>query len=112
MRLIDADDLLATNYLADKDKYEKSGHINRDAMNEMMLYEFKMMVDDAPTIEAAPVVHAHWETYSNPYAFTPGGCPYVRCSHCHGYGSMHLGGPEGYRWDYCPCCGAKMDEKR
>lgn len=98
-RYIDADELEKRTVLVEGDEF--------DGEYVIPYASFEML----PTVDAVSVVHAHWESYSNPYALTPGGCPYVRCSRCHGDGSRHLGGPEGYLWTYCPCCGAKMDEK-
>ena len=54
------------------------------------------LIDAQPTIDAVPVVHAHWN--EDEYGF-------YSCSNC------------GYEWDeaeyktkYCPECGAKMEE--
>ena len=57
----------------------------------------------APTIEAKPVVHAHFV-----------GADGTRCSHC---GRSYMDVADADSWesgdypDYCPYCGAKMDEK-
>lgn len=52
-------------------------------------------VDSASTVDAKPVVHAHW--IDSPWRWT--------CSNC--------GGGESYwlaeEFKYCPYCGAKMD---
>ena len=48
-----------------------------------------------PTEDVAPVIHAHWEECS--YWF-------VRCSSCK---NIVFGGGD----NYCPKCGAKMDEE-
>lgn len=53
-------------------------------------------------VEFVPVVHAHWEelVYS-------GGKLFFRCSNCgHGFTPVH-----GHTYNYCFCCGAKMDEE-
>ena len=92
MRLIDADALIEKYNLKDATKYG-----NRDAEQQnhsystMMLYEVADMMDDAPTIEAVPVVHGEWikETVLS------------KCSVC----GFRLGA-DTYR--YCPNCGAKM----
>ena len=50
--------------------------------------------DDVETADVAPVVHAHWVIKDT-------GLPI--CSHCEGACV--------YKADYCPNCGAKMDEE-
>ena len=53
-------------------------------------------IDEMPTIEAKPVVHAHW------IELFDGENPTYPCSNC-----MN----EQWRtFDFCPCCGAQMDE--
>lgn len=57
-------------------------------------------LQDVPTADVAPVVHAHWEKIDNDC----GHYGFVKCTACGDeYGSLT------YR--YCPNCGAKMDEK-
>ena len=74
-------------------------------------------VKSLPTVDAEPVVHAHWEEV---YGYvTPGGDPVWVCSNC-GKG-MHVWGVEAstynrdisdsHQWVACPNCGAKMDGK-
>ena len=63
-------------------------------------------IDEMPTIEAKPVVHAHWEIekYQAPfddelqYKMTCSKCGYDYCS------------DEVYCLEYCARCGAQMDE--
>lgn len=57
------------------------------------------LVEDAPTIEAEPVRHGHWEesVYRGMLA----------CSECRIY---HIPKGDEYDFTYCPHCGAKMDE--
>ena len=55
----------------------------------------------APTIEAKPVVHAHWiskNDHGYEWIFVCSNCDYID-----GY-------PFNDRSNYCPNCGAKMDE--
>lgn len=55
------------------------------------------MIDDMPTANVAPVVHGRW-VY---------GCQCSVCGDRHGpYNSRH----KPY-YNYCPNCGAKMDEE-
>ena len=56
-----------------------------------------------PIADYAPVVHGHWEERGR----------YYKCSNC-GDSIASLVEMEhcaGRKWDYCPCCGAKMDDE-
>lgn len=59
-------------------------------------------IEEAPTIDAKPVVHAHW-TGSNG----------TDCSHCE---RSYMDVADADSWessdipDFCPYCGAQMDE--
>ena len=95
MRPIDADALIENYNLKDATKYgNKDAEQQNHSYSTMMLYEVADMIDDAPTIEAVPVVHGEWikETVLS------------KCSVC----GFRLGA-DTYR--YCPNCGAKMDGK-
>ena len=62
------------------------------------LWVSDIMIEDAPTIEAEPVRHGHWEkigTIENTWVVH-------KCSYC-GYQTIDNG-------QYCTNCGAKMDE--
>lgn len=56
MRLIDADHVLKRNGLDHAGKYHEDGHINREALDTMMLYEVKEMIEEAPTVDAVEIV--------------------------------------------------------
>ena len=59
-------------------------------------YNFALTVlSTAPTIEAKPVVQAHWEEIANGS---------MVCSHC------KESVEENRKYSYCPICGAQMDE--
>lgn len=49
------------------------------------------MIDEQPTIDAVPVVHGYWKNNNR--------C--ISCSEC---------GNNGIETDFCPHCGAKMNE--
>lgn len=59
--------------------------------------EFVSFLKKQPTIEAKPVVHAHWKRYPD--------CGVTKCSNC-GWSIEEC-------WDskWCPECGAQMDEE-
>lgn len=89
MRLVDANALLKKAYYED----------------EELVVDVED-IENAPTIEAEPVVHAYWEPYNE------GSDDYKRgwrCSHCKGY-RFHNGGMIK-KYKRCPNCGAHMDLK-
>ena len=99
-RLIDADALL-------KDIGEEPMNWT-DTQAEVQEYvDWKRTVatiNSAPTIEAEPVRHGHWERhYSRPNVYAD------LCWYCSACGAKF-----GYEWTnhfkICPDCGAKMDE--
>lgn len=64
------------------------------------------IVASLPAADVAPVVHGRWDD-SGRYTF-PSSAAAVRCTNC----GCALTESE-YRlnnWNYCPVCGAKMDE--
>lgn len=88
MRFIDADELKKS---IEEDEELKSNSLAYLLMNLMTCY-----IDDAPTIDAEPVRHGHWVICSDGY--------YPYCSKCKQE-------PSGKNMtNYCPNCGAKMDE--
>ena len=60
-------------------------------------------IEDAPAVDAAPVVHGRWGEYES-FPLTPSlnGCP---CSVC----KTHFSPTSIIVMKYCPNCGAKMD---
>lgn len=91
MRSIDADELLDQAWFCDLDHW--SGRVvDEDIINE------------APTLDVAPVVHACWEHGSGDWDNILGEYylrPTYICSNCHE--------EEKRNSAYCPNCGAKMD---
>lgn len=71
--------------------------------------DIRAFIAEQPTIDAVPVVHAHWRRYSYDEAI---------CSHC-GYDrftSFECSSEADEKWDelppYCEECGARMDGER
>ena len=60
-----------------------------------------MAIEDAPTVDAAEVVHGHW--YWKPLSETSW---VLTCSVC----EIQKGSAEDYK--YCPNCGADMRERK
>lgn len=102
MRLIDADALeleLDENNAMNGVLFvvRKQGGGRTIAMVQSAL---KKMLENAPTIDAVPVVHARWASILIPRRY--GGCV-IECSKCYNRGNKN--------YSFCPSCGAKMDEK-
>ena len=68
--------------------------------------EIKFALEQEPSEDVKPVVHAHWIAKCNPEELDSG--TYCRCSNC------GASAPIGFTfdWDFCPYCGAKMDEEK
>ena len=91
MRPIDADELLKNAWFCDLDHW--SGNVvDEDIIN------------DAPTLDVAPIIHACWEDGAG-YSVEILNDWYLRntyiCSNC--------GKEEKHNTPYCPNCGATMD---
>lgn len=101
MRLIDADALFKYNgrSISDAVKYgNKDAEQQEWSYSTMMMYEIAYEIDNAPTVDAVPVVHGRWiwnETGK------PDWEQFYTCSNC--------GDIEYWESHYCPNCGAKMD---
>ena len=85
----------------DLTKCQKYGNTSQKQRNmsydTMMMYEIADEIDCAPAADVAQVVHGQWEC----------GCQCSVCGDSHGpYNSRH----RPY-YNYCPNCGAKMDEE-
>ena len=87
MRLIDADNLFNNQILV----------VSNSASLEV-IEKIMDIIKEAPTIEAEPVRHGHWTLDRHEHGV---------CSVCH-MTSVDIIGGEFH--NYCPNCGAKMDE--
>ena len=83
--------------------------IDEDSTTEEIECQILRAIDVQPAIEAKVIKHGHWIVKK-----TSAGTAYTICSHCNAsvkyndeYGTvvMNLAGA-----NYCPNCGAKMDE--
>lgn len=105
MRLIDAEALEKSIEQIDWYHLARNGEMVKGATTENGWYkeqDIYSAIEEAPTIEAKPVVHGRWIN-KNPHGyewiFVCSNCDYVD-----GY-------PFNDRHNYCPNCGAKMSEK-
>lgn len=89
MRLIDADALF--------DSFKQKEYFKT---RTVAVISTKQVIESAPTIDAEPVRHGHWK--KEPFLM---GTTY-RCNLC----GENYGMPHGI-FDFCPNCGAKMDEE-
>lgn len=62
-------------------------------------------ISDMPTADVAPVVHGHWIEQEDGNLDT-----YYTCSSCKEDFDLIAGTPYENLYNYCPSCGAKMDE--
>lgn len=94
MRLIDAEDILVG--------WQRTGMKEYDEGKEVGIDLVLAIIDHLPTIEAKPIVHAHWEkqNYIDMY-YTE-----VHCSSC----GKRILAEHQKEYKYCPHCGAQMDE--
>lgn len=81
MRLIDADELIEIAHRIRLDSRER----------------IEQMIESAPTVD--PIKHGHWTDRAKSIL----GLPTEACSECAEWSV-------GYEKNYCPNCGAKMDE--
>ena len=63
-------------------------------------------ISDMPAADVAPVIHAHWIEQEDGNLDT-----YYTCSSCKEDFDLIAGTPCENLYNYCPNCGAKMDEK-
>ena len=94
MRLVDAD--------AFKRELYQMGCIDKFGQVATSINRLNIALERS---KADPVVHGHWVEQEH--------CDWVyskeyRCSECGQYRLMT--NPVGREWNYCPHCGAKMDE--
>lgn len=102
MRLIDADALA---------KFIDYGHLNNPNDKCYSENDIREMIDMMPTVDAVPVRHGKWIIRDNPGT----GWYRITCSEC-GEDVTSEAPCIGFlpnakvMWDYCPYCGARMDE--
>ena len=83
---------------ADKIEWRLIIPTNATTAEENMIYHARKLVESQPTADVVEVVHGEWKPNSL------NGFKIYDCSNC----GIHMEA----KWDYCPNCGAKMDERR
>ena len=100
MRLIDAEALKIKTQKIKAEALEH-GFAPESVCGDILLN----FLDNAPTIEAKPVVHAHWVT---DFDFDPEEEQEIYFYFCSKCKNELFGNKEDFK--YCPYCGAQMDE--
>ena len=86
---------------------EKGDHDLADALILSRRYVLKRL----PAVDAAPVVHGRWINYPECLGYDGAYCDEnIVCSNCESVWNIIDNDTD--RFDYCPCCGAKMDGER
>ena len=101
MRLIDADEFRKT-MLAEIERLYRVGHL----YSATVVSDVIEKLEQCPTVESEPVIHAHWIIEENGL--------YAKCSNCGttDYSEEYSIDEKFYNEEnkYCCNCGAKMDE--
>ena len=102
-RLIDADALAeqVDNLCSDWNE----NWIGNDNQSFILHSDVSDLISDAPTVDAVEVVHGEWIMCED-----ENDCEYIECPLC---GEQFYDGDNDTfdkPWNYCPNCGAKMDE--
>lgn len=63
-------------------------------------------IESMPAADVTPVVHGTWEERDDGWGGT-----YYHCSACGEDWCIIEGTPDENNWNYCPHCGAKMDQE-
>lgn len=108
MRLIDADALMENYGLKDATKYgNKDAEQQEHSYSTLMLYEIADIIEDAPTVEAKPVVYGEWKRVGSGSLYDT-----YECTNCHRQPKWDCLGDNHWRiafTDICPYCGAIMN---
>lgn len=73
--------------------------------SEATQHEIFFLLELEPSEDVEPVTHAHWVPCEDEYEDE------YKCSACGGTQFFAMT-PQNEGWEYCPECGAKMDEEK
>ena len=92
-----------------KDRKGELAKLINDAADtiEMLSAKIQVVIEKEPGEDVQPVVHAHWIPDESE---TGEGSNTYKCSACGEIQVLIYGTPKENGWNYCPNCGAKMDE--
>ena len=96
-RLIDADKLFET--IRSNDYILTT--VGNCVDNGMFTLGIKQAIDEQPTVDAVPLIHAYWKSEGHKLSRF--------CSHCFHDEPYKFAEFEADVYNYCPHCGAKMD---
>ena len=99
--MIDVDALKADYGMADDCKDCKTGYRSCEYDRIYSKMDFCGWLDDAPTVDAIPVVHGRWIPCNSKYGHDEKVYLCNQCNHNVGFKKMN----------FCPNCGALMDGK-
>ena len=100
MWLVDADAL--KNHLEDLRSYTILGEESLYYDGETNALSVAIQcIDNAPTVDTIPVKHGKWVWFKEIASFA--------CSECHQYAWDNCANVMTGHYQYCPCCGAKME---
>ena len=92
------------------DEYIKRGDVMKayeEEQHRQGSYRFETLIKSVPSAEVAPVKHGQWIGSGDGYANGELVYDMWECSEC-GYDAD--GADEEPNWNYCPNCGARMDD--
>lgn len=105
MRLIDANGSFTLNAADNTDYGLCFGGGIISVMDDLGRCVCEFFADDAPTVDAVPVVHGEWSVIEDDWEDEV----YYECSICKKEFAALDEAPVENLWNYCPNCGAKMD---
>lgn len=102
-RYIDADVLSKAVIQSKNDNRHSDWILRQSHANEHR--HFFSMIEAAPTADVAPIRRGRWKYVGPRHTELPADC-IVECTSCGSWLSRY----RGMRYNYCPFCGAKMEE--
>ena len=93
----------------DADKIEKFANSLDPLSESRLMNALHIIATQIPTEDVAPVIHAHWVGLE--YDGYADGHPVYDVFECSNCNEWHCG-EEDTLTDYCPHCGARMDEEK